>query len=99
MSGQPEPARLNVARLERHALNAIADRLGKPFPSALLSITRDGSSVILRLNSGGNGIAAEHWFRRRGYTVTWEPRDNDYGCAIRVTTRQEHLTEPEAAAS
>ena len=96
MSG---PARLNVAHLERHALKAVADRLGKPFPSALLSITRDGSSVVLRLNSGGNGLAVEHWLRRRGYAITWEPQDNDYGCAIRVTTRQSAPACQQAAAA
>ena len=76
--------------VERHAVEAISQRLGHHVADAVIGLTREaGGSVILHLNSGGNASAAESRLRALGYCV--EPTDYDsygpgrYGVKLRVS--------------
>lgn len=76
--------------VERHAVEAIARRLGHYVADAVIGSTREeGGTVILHLNSGGNALAAESRLRSLGYRV--EPTDYDpyapghYGVQLRVS--------------
>lgn len=76
--------------VERHAVEAISQRLGHHVADAVIGSTREaGGSVILHLNSGGNASAAESRLRALGYCV--EPTDYDsygpgrYGVKLRVS--------------
>jgi hypothetical protein len=85
-AGRPVIRRLDTRHLARHARKAIRERLGYPAPDALLAVERDGKSVILRLNSGGNAIAVETRLRERGYLAEDAGGNpGGYGCAVRVT--------------
>lgn len=64
--------RLDTRHLARHARKAIRERLGYPAPYALLAVERDGASVVLRLNSGGNALAVESYLRQRGYSTRYD---------------------------
>lgn len=82
------PRRLDTRHLRRHALRAVADRLGYAAPHALHAVERDGDSVFLRFNSGGNALAAESWLNVRGYLAEHAGGNPDgYGCAVRVRLR------------
>jgi len=77
--------RLNVRHLERHARRAITERLLHVAPEALRAVERDGDSVIIRVNSGGNELAVEAYLRQRGYRAEFDGTNPDgYGCAVRV---------------
>jgi hypothetical protein len=77
--------RLDTRHIARHARKAIRERLHYPAPDALLSVERDGKSVILRLNSGGNALAVEAYLRQRGYrSEAAGGNPGGYGCAVRV---------------
>ena len=86
------PKRLNRRHVERHALKAIRKRLGPseyPTDSALLGIERDGSSLLVRVNSGGNSLAVEQYLRGRGYRAEYAGGNpGGYGCAVRVSLRE-----------
>jgi hypothetical protein len=82
--------RLDTRHLARHARKAIAERLHYPAPEALLAVERDGGTVILRLNSGGNALAVEAYLRQRGYQAEDAGGNPDgYGCAVRVAATAE----------
>lgn len=82
------PTRLDVRHLTNHARCAIADRLRYDAPEALRSVERDGDAVIIRVNSGGNALAVQHWLNARGYRAEYAGFNPDgYGCAVRVTLR------------
>lgn len=84
----PVPRRLDLRHLRRHAVRAIADRLKYAAPCALLAVERDGDSVVLRLNSGGNALAVQSWLSLRGYRAEYAGGNPDgYGCAVRVRLR------------
>lgn len=78
-------SKLDTRHIANHALKAIAKRLLYPAPYALLGIERDGSDVIVRLNSGGNVLAVESYLRRRGYQASYDGSNpGGYGGAVRV---------------
>jgi hypothetical protein len=84
------PTRLDVRHLTRHARRAIADRLGRYAPEALISVEHDASAVLIRVNSGGNSLAVEHWLNARGYRAEYAGSNPDgYGAAVRVTARED----------
>ena len=89
MAEQPTPRQLNIRAVEQHARTAIARRLGAgEVDRALLGVERDGQSIIVRVNSGGNALAVEPYLRRRGYDAADAGSNPDgYGCAVRVTIR------------
>lgn len=77
-----------------HALRAIARRLGRADPAAIISVARDEvlpQTVVLHLSSGGNADAASVELRRRGYRVDATPYDpyapGHYGVQLRVGPR------------
>jgi hypothetical protein len=80
---------LNRRHVERHALKAISQRLWPPgeYPAehALLGIERDGSSLLVHVNSGGNELAVEQYLRQLGYRAEYVPNPGGYGCAVRVS--------------
>ncbi len=79
---------LNRRHVERHAIKAIGQRLGpSEYPSehALLGIERDGSSLLVHVNSGGNELAVEQYLRLRGYRAEYVPNPGGYGCSVRVS--------------
>lgn len=77
--------RLDTRHIAGHARHAIAERLRYRAPEALRAVERDGDSVIVRLNSGGNALAVESYLRRRGYLAEQAGGNPDgYGCAVRV---------------
>ena len=77
--------RLDTRHIERHARNAITGRLRYRAPQAVRKVERDGTAVIVRLNSGGNALAVEAWLRQRGYRAEYAGGNPDgYGCAVRV---------------
>lgn len=77
--------RLDVRHLRNHARRAIGERLRYAAPEALRAVERDGRSVVIRLNSGGNALAVESYLRLRGYKVKLAGSNPDgYGCAVRV---------------
>jgi hypothetical protein len=76
---------LNSRHLARHARKAIAERLGYGAAYALRKVERDGETVILRFNSGGNALAVAAYLRQRGYRAEQAGGNPDgYGCAVRV---------------
>ena len=84
------PTRLDARHLARHARRAIADRLGRYAPEALISVEHDASAVLIRVNSGGNSLAVEHWLNARGYRAEYIASDPDvYGAVVRVTLRED----------
>lgn len=86
------PKQLNQRHVERHALKAIRRRLGPseyPTDSALLGVERDGSSLLVHVNSGGNELAVEQYLRGRGYRAEYVPNPGGYGCSVRVSLREE----------
>ncbi len=77
--------------VRRRAERAIAERRVDP-SRGLKSVTRDGRSVIVHVNSGGNALAVQPALRRAGYTVLagWDAPDDDglrttYGVKLRVS--------------
>lgn len=84
--GSPVITQLNTRHLARHARKAIQERLRHRAAYALRAVERDGGSVVLRLNSGGNALAVESYLRRHGYRAEYAGGNPDgYGCAVRVT--------------
>jgi hypothetical protein len=82
----PPIRRLDRRHLARHARVAVRERLLYPAPYALRAVEREGTAVILRLNSGGNALAVTSYLRQRGYGAEWAGTNPDgYGCAVRVT--------------
>lgn len=80
------PRRLNTAHIERHCRRAITARLGYHAPEAVRAVTRDGGTVVVHLNSGGNALEAQSYLRQRGYAAELGGDTSDgYGCAVRVT--------------
>ena len=83
------PTRLDIRHLTNHARHAIFERLRYAAPEALLGVERDGDAVIIRVNSGGNELAVQHWLNARGYHAEYGgPNPGGYGCAVRVTLRK-----------
>ncbi len=86
-----EPIRqVHTRHVERHAAEAVAQRLGRRADEAVIGSTRDKSgSVVLHLNSGGNALAAQSRLLALGYRV--ESTDYDpfaaghYGVQLRVS--------------
>lgn len=75
--------------IERHAAEAIADRVGHDVADAVIGSTREkGGTVILHINSGGNARAAESRLRSLGYRVEstdYNPyAPGHYGVQLRV---------------
>lgn len=84
------PKLLNRRHVERHAIKAIRQRLGPseyPADSALLGVERDGSTLLVHVNSGGNELAVEQYLRGRGYRAEYVPNPGGYGCSVRVSLR------------
>lgn len=83
------PQRLDIRHLRNHAVRAITERLGYRAPDALRAVERDGDTVIIRVNSGGNALAIEPYLRQRGYRAEYAGGNPDgYGCAVRVSLRE-----------
>lgn len=78
-------SRLDSRHIGNHAREAVARRLGSPMPEAVRAVERHGTSVIVRLNSGGNALAVEQYLSERGYrTEDVGGNPDGYGCAVRV---------------
>jgi hypothetical protein len=79
--------------VERHAHRAVAERLGRPAPDAVRAVIRDperSGTVLLDLNSGGNGIAAQGALEDAGYRVDWlGTAPSGYGVRLRVTALED----------
>ncbi len=75
--------RLDVRHLRDHAQRAIDKRLHGRAREAVRAVERDGSDVILGLNSGGNSLAVEQALRERGYRDI-VPEGNPDGLRLRV---------------
>ena len=79
------PSRLDRHHIEHHTRRAIAARLHYP----VREVKRDGASVIVRVNSGGDALEGQSYLRSRGYTAEDADANPDgYGCAVRVTLKK-----------
>lgn len=95
----PRIRRLDSRHIAAHARRAIAERLGHPAADALLAVERNGTAVVLRLNSGGNALAVADYLRQRGYRAEQDGGNPDgYGCAVRVNVRADSTAEAATAA-
>lgn len=78
--------RVQTRYVRRAAARAIADRLRNGV-DGIVSCERDPakpSTVLLHLNSGGNGIAAEQALLAEGYHVVWDVLGRTYGVLLHV---------------
>lgn len=76
-------SQVQVRHVEQRARRAINRRLGCTAGQAVISVERDGNSVLLHVNSGGNAIACEGALRDAGYRVEVGPAVS-YGVMLRV---------------
>lgn len=78
--------RAQTRYVRRTAARAIADRLRNGV-DGIVSCERDPakpSTVLLHLNSGGNGLAAEQALLTEGYHVEWDHLAPRYGVLLHV---------------
>lgn len=98
-AGRPAIRRLDSRHVAAHARKAIAGRLRHPAAEALRAVERDGATIVLRLNSGGNALEVADYLRQRGYRAEHIGANPDgYGCAVRVALRAGSATEAATAA-
>lgn len=89
------PKRLDQRHVRRHAIMAIGRRLGPcggGGEAGLLGIERDGSSLLVHVNSGGNELAVERYLRSLGYVTEYVPNPGGYGCGVRVSVKPDRIT-------